>query len=150
REPITIIGGDAEMIEELRSRYRLTDIRWHQPPMDLKRNPDAIVAAAAFAAEQKTRFTFIAVGAPQQEMIAYAIKLQPGATGVGLAIGASLDFLTGGQQRAPLWMRNSRLEWLHRLVSHPQRLWRRYLVDGPYIFSLFRAWRAEIAAANSF
>jgi len=148
-EPITIIGGDAEMIAVMRARYGLSDLRWHQPPMDLKTNPRAIVAAAAFAAQQHTRFTFVCVGAPQQEMIAYAISLQPEATGVGLCVGAALDFLTGRKTRAPRWMRMARLEWLHRLASEPQRLWRRYLVDGPYVFSLFRAWRAEIAAANS-
>src|SRR5688572_5374130 len=52
REPITIIGGDAAMIEELTLRYRLTDVRWHAAPMNLKKKPQAIVAAAAFAAAQ--------------------------------------------------------------------------------------------------
>lgn len=150
REPITIIGGDAGMIAELKRRYRLTDVRWCDAPMDLKKNPEAIVEAATFAVRQRARFTFICVGAPQQEMIAYAISLQAGASGVGLCVGAALDFLTGRMQRAPRWMRASGLEWLHRLLNEPKRLWRRYLVDGPYVFSLFRAWRAEMAAANSF
>ncbi|MES1201537.1 MAG: WecB/TagA/CpsF family glycosyltransferase [Pseudomonadota bacterium] len=149
REPITIIGGDAMMIAELKRLYRLTDVRWRQAPMNLKRNPQAIVEAAAFAAEQPSRFTFICVGAPQQEMIAYAISLQPGASGVGLCVGAALDFLAGRTDRAPAWMRGLGLEWAHRLMSEPGRLWRRYLVDGPYVFSLFWAWRAEMAAANA-
>ncbi|HWA00589.1 MAG TPA: WecB/TagA/CpsF family glycosyltransferase [Caulobacterales bacterium] len=148
-EPIAIIGGDAGMIEELIRRYRLTDVRWHQPPMRLKGKPDAIVDAAAFAARQRARFTFICVGAPQQEMIAYAISLQPGASGVGICAGASLEFITGRAQRAPARMRAMGLEWLHRLVHEPRRLWRRYLVNGPYVFSLFWAWRAEMAAASA-
>ena len=73
REPITIIGGDEDSIAELKRRYRLTDVRWHRPPMNLKHKPGAVVRAAAFAAAQPSRFTFICVGAPQQEMIAYAI-----------------------------------------------------------------------------
>jgi N-acetylglucosaminyldiphosphoundecaprenol N-acetyl-beta-D-mannosaminyltransferase len=148
-EAITIIGGDSEMITELKRRYRLTNVRWHAAPMGLKQKPAAIVAAAAFAAKQNARFTFICVGAPQQEMIAYAIAQHGGATGVGLCVGAALDFLAGRTERAPSWMRAAGLEWLHRLASEPQRLWRRYLVDGPYVFSLFRAWRAEMAAASS-
>jgi exopolysaccharide biosynthesis WecB/TagA/CpsF family protein len=147
-EPVTIIGGDADMIGELKRRYGLTDVRWHQPPMRLKQKPQAIVEAAAFAAAQRARFTFICVGAPQQELIAYAMKKHD-ATGVGLCVGAALDFLSGRAHRAPKWMRASGLEWLHRLASEPQRLWRRYLVDGPKVFSLFAAWRASMAAASA-
>ena len=42
-EPITIIGGDARAIADLKRRYGLTDVRWHDPPMGLKQKPDAIV-----------------------------------------------------------------------------------------------------------
>jgi exopolysaccharide biosynthesis WecB/TagA/CpsF family protein len=148
-EPVTIIGGGAEAIAELKQRYRLTDVRWHRPPMELKRDAAAIVAAAEFAAAQGARFTFICVGAPQQEMIAYAISQLKNARGVGLCVGAALDFLSGRVERAPVWMRKIGLEWLHRLLNEPVRLWRRYLVTGPRVFSLFAAWRASMAAASA-
>lgn len=146
REPVTIIGGDEATIAELKRRNYLTDVRWHRAPMGLKQKPAAIVRAAAFAAAQPSRFTFICVGAPQQEMIAYAISQHAEARGVGVCVGASLDFITGRKQRAPRWMQSAGLEWLHRLLSEPSRLWKRYLVDGPRVFSLFAAWRASIAA----
>lgn len=146
REPITIIGGDKNMIDALKRRYTLTDVRWHRAPMGLKQKPEAIVKAAAFAAAQPSRFTFICVGAPQQELIAYAIAQRGGARGVGLCVGAALEFLSGRTQRAPIWMRATGLEWLHRLLSEPGRLWKRYLVTGPKVFSLFAAWRASMAA----
>ena len=145
-EPVTIIGGDAGSIAELKRIYRLTDVRWHQPPMGLKNNPLAIVEAAEFAARQESRFTFICVGAPQQEMVAYAISQLGQAKGVGLCVGAALDFLSGRAERAPKWMRELGLEWLHRLLREPGRMWRRYLVTGPRVFSLFSAWRASMAA----
>ena len=145
-EPVTIIGGDRESIDALKQIYGLSDVRWHQPPMGLKQKPGAIVRAAAFAAAQPSRFTFICVGAPQQELIAYAIAQRGDARGVGLCVGAALDFLSGNAQRAPHWMRRAGLEWLHRLASEPGRLWRRYLVTGPQVFSVFAAWRASIAA----
>lgn len=145
-EPITIIGGDRESIEELKRLYGLRDVRWHRPPMNLKQKPGAVVRAAAFAAAQSSRFTFICVGAPQQEMIAYAIAQHGGARGVGLCVGAALDFLSGTRQRAPKWMQSLGLEWLHRLLSEPGRMWKRYLVTGPRVFSLFAAWRASMAA----
>lgn len=148
-EPITIIGGDAETIEAISRRYRLTNIRWHNAPHGLKKNPAAIVAAAAYAAAQESRFTLICVGAPQQEMVAYAIAQRGDAIGVGLCVGASLDFLSGKAQRAPRLMRMLGLEWLHRLASEPRRMWKRYLVDGPAVFSLFRNWRSSMAAASA-
>lgn len=147
-EPIAIIGGNVADVVALERRYRLTDVRWHDAPMDLKRNPHAIVDAAAFAAKQGARFTFICVGAPQQEMIAYAIAQRGDAKGVGLCVGAALEFLSGRKARAPRWMRAAGLEWLHRLASEPTRLWRRYLVEGPKVFALFAAWRASVAAAD--
>lgn len=148
-EPITIIGGDEKSIAELGRRYVLTDIRWHDAPMGLKNDAAAIVRAAAFAAAQRTRFTFLCVGAPQQEMIAYAMAERGDAIGVGLCVGAALDFLSGKSRRAPRLMRALGLEWLHRLASEPARLWRRYVVDGPRVFSLFAAWRASMAAPSA-
>jgi N-acetylglucosaminyldiphosphoundecaprenol N-acetyl-beta-D-mannosaminyltransferase len=148
REPVTIIGGDEDMVAELKRRYVLTDVRWHRAPMNLKQKPGAVVRAAAFAAAQPSRFTFICVGAPQQEMIAYAIAQRGDASGVGLCVGAALEFLAGRTQRAPQWMREMGLEWLHRLLSEPGRLWKRYLVTGPKVFSLFAAWRASMASAS--
>lgn len=145
-EPVTIIGGDRDNIDALKRIYGLRDVRWHEPPMGLKQKPGAIVRAAAFAAAQPSRFTFICVGAPQQELIAYAIAQRGDARGVGLCVGAALDFLSGNARRAPQWMRGAGLEWLHRLASEPGRLWQRYLVTGPQVFSLFAAWRASIAA----
>ena len=145
-EPVTIIGGDDLSVAELKRRYRLSDVRWHRPPMGVKRDAQAIVRAAAFAAAQPSRFTFICVGAPQQEMIAYAIAQHGGARGVGLCVGAALDFLSGRVERAPRWMRAAGLEWLHRLTAEPARLWRRYLVTGPRVFSLCAEWRASMAA----
>ena len=45
-------------------------------------------------------------------------------------VDAPFDFHAGTVSRAPLWMRENGLEWLHRLASEPRRLWRRYLVTN--------------------
>jgi N-acetylglucosaminyldiphosphoundecaprenol N-acetyl-beta-D-mannosaminyltransferase len=49
-----------------------------------------------------------------------------------IGVGAAFDFVTGEVARAPRWMQRTTLEWLHRLLSEPRRLWRRYLVLGPH------------------
>lgn len=140
-EPITIIGADQEVVEGLKSRYGLTDIRWHQPPMRLRHKPEAIAECAAFVAENPSRFVFLCVGSPQQELVAEACLNRGDCTGVGLCVGASLGFLSGQARRAPKWLQRLRLEWLHRLAEEPRRMWRRYLVDGPKVAFLWWEWR---------
>jgi N-acetylglucosaminyldiphosphoundecaprenol N-acetyl-beta-D-mannosaminyltransferase len=48
-----------------------------------------------------------------------------------LGIGAAFDFHAGTVRRAPVWMQRIGMEWFHRLVSEPRRLWRRYLILAP-------------------
>jgi len=47
-----------------------------------------------------------------------------------LGVGAAFDLNTGRLKQAPSWMREHGLEWLFRLWAEPQRLWKRYLVQG--------------------
>lgn len=140
-EPIAIIGGDREMVEAVTRRYGLRDVRWHEPPMGLREDRAAIEDCAKFVADNPARFTLICVGSPQQEMIAEACLDRGDCTGIGLCVGASLDFLGGKALRAPVWMQQARLEWLHRLLQEPRRMWRRYLLDGPKVLLLWRRWR---------
>lgn len=46
---------------------------------------------------------------------------------VMVGVGAAFGFHAGTSRRAPQWMRRLSLEWLHRLLSEPRRLGRRYL-----------------------
>lgn len=44
-------------------------------------------------------------------------------------LGAVVNFVAGGVDRAPIWMRRTGLEWLWRVKEEPE-LWRRYATDG--------------------
>jgi len=137
---INVIGADAEIIEKVKAKYKLENINHYEPPFGMRHKPEAIAATAEFMANHPARYTFICVGSPQQEMVAKAALERGDCTGLGLCVGASLDFLAGRVKRAPLWMQNARLEWLHRLASEPKRLWRRYLIEGPKIFVMWAKW----------
>ncbi len=146
---IAIVGGDDELLAGLRDRYRGVEFVQHSPPMGLRRNAAARREAAEFIISARARFSFIAVGSPQQEMIAAEAKEIGGAAGTALCIGASLDFLTGREKRAPRILQRIGLEWAHRLLSNPKRMWRRYLVEGPRIFVLAYRWpRPSTASAG--
>lgn len=46
-----------------------------------------------------------------------------------VGVGALFDFLSGGAQRAPLWVQKVRFEWLYRLSREPRRMAQRYTLD---------------------
>ncbi len=46
------------------------------------------------------------------------------------AVGYAFDVNAGLKREAPLWVRKSGFQWLHRLIKEP-RLWRRYFRDNP-------------------
>jgi N-acetylglucosaminyldiphosphoundecaprenol N-acetyl-beta-D-mannosaminyltransferase len=66
-----------------------------------------------------------ALGAPKQElwMARVAEALRPAFL---VGVGAAFDFHAGAKERAPLWMQDRGLEWLHRLATEPGRLGGRY------------------------
>lgn len=140
---IVVIGAGADVIAALEQDFGFSDIHWHEPPMGLRKNPEAIERAARFVTENTKGFAFLCVGSPQQEMIAKRALDLGGGHGMMLCCGASLDFLSGKTSRAPLWVRENRLEWLHRLISQPGRLWKRYLIEGPKILRIWMAYRAR-------
>ena len=68
------------------------------------------------------------LGCPKQET--WMAEHRGRVNAVMIGVGAAFDFHAGVVTRAPAWMRNNGLEWLHRLASDPRRLWRRYLVTN--------------------
>jgi exopolysaccharide biosynthesis WecB/TagA/CpsF family protein len=138
-EPVAVLGGSEEAAAALRDRYGLARLAHHNPPMGFDRDPAALEAAIRFIEDNPARFSFLAVGSPRQEVVAEALVRRGKATGIGLCIGASLLFLTGGERRAPRAVQTAGLEWAWRLALDPKRLARRYLMDSPKIVRLL--WR---------
>lgn len=53
-----------------------------------------------------------------------------------MGVGGSFDVLAGEISRAPVWMQRSGLEWLHRFMKEPQRLYKRYIFENLYFIYL--------------
>lgn len=66
---------------------------------------------------------FVAMGSPRQELWIRKHKesLQ---VNIFQGVGGSLDVFSGSVKRAPLWMQKIGLEWLHRLLMDPRRVFR--------------------------
>lgn len=79
----------------------------------------------------------VGLGSPKQERLIHALRGSFPATWM-VGVGISFSFVAGQVPRAPVWMRNSGLEWIHRLTQEPRRLARRYLLeDLPFAAELF-------------
>lgn len=71
---------------------------------------------------------FVALGCPRQE---YWMQSQRGKIqAVMIGVGAAFNFHAGDIVRAPIWMQKTGVEWLHRLISEPRRLWKRYVITN--------------------
>ena len=139
---IVMLGGTAQQAQHLAMLYGLKNVQHHNPPMGFVKDPDAVEECLRFIERASPfRFCFLAVGSPQQELIAHQLKTRGVARGFAICVGASINYITGAEKRAPEWVQRLTLEWLYRLYPEPaERLARRYLLRGPRIFRyLFRA-----------
>jgi len=132
-----VIGSQASLIDILRDEYDI-QIKAHiNPPMGFLSIEGEMQKTVRYMRENPVDIWLLAVGVPQQETLAHQALIDSRVNGVALCIGASLDFLTGKEKRAPRWMSAIGLEWLFRLISDPSGKWHRYLVEGPRVMRVF-------------
>jgi len=133
---IAVFGPDRAAFDDLAARYPRQTLRWIEAPMLTPGTP-GWTAAVGTAAKAEWDVLLACVSFPKQELFAHALRAAGRKMGVTLCVGASVDFLTGRQQRAPRIFQQLSLEWLHRLLSQPRRMFRRYVIEGPAIFGWF-------------
>ena len=81
-------------------------------------------------AESGTNILFVAITSPKKEIFLNTYKNKLNNVNFIMGVGGSFDVIAGKVKRAPLWMQNSGLEWLYRVVQEPKRMWKRYLVGN--------------------
>jgi N-acetylglucosaminyldiphosphoundecaprenol N-acetyl-beta-D-mannosaminyltransferase len=78
----------------------------------------------------------VALGAPKQEKWVLATR-DAIRVPVSIGVGGSFEMAGGVIRRAPVWMQKSGLEWVHRLLQEPGRMWNRYVRRNlPFFFRL--------------
>jgi N-acetylglucosaminyldiphosphoundecaprenol N-acetyl-beta-D-mannosaminyltransferase len=131
-EPIFLYGSTECTLQDLQAMLLA---RWPtlriagavSPPFRaLSDDEDSSIVAQINASGAGT--VWVSLGCPKQEtwMADHRGRVQA----VMVGVGAAFDFHAGTINRAPGWMRDSGLEWLHRLLSEPRRLARRYFTTN--------------------
>jgi N-acetylglucosaminyldiphosphoundecaprenol N-acetyl-beta-D-mannosaminyltransferase len=79
---------------------------------------------------------WVGLSTPKQErfMAEYLPMLD---TKLMFGVGAAFDVHTGRIEDCSDWVKRAGLQWCHRLLQEPRRLWKRYLVNNPkFIFAI--------------
>ncbi len=148
-DKVIVIGSPDEAAAQLRVMYGLRELHHYNPPMGFIHDPAAVETCLEFVERAGPfRFCLLAVGSPQQEMLARMLHSRGRARGLALCIGASIDFLTGTEKRAPKWIQDAGFEWLYRLTQNPMRLANRYLIRGPRIFFMLPSIKFSLLARS--
>ena len=128
-----LLGGTAEASERaeasLRKKYHGVKIagRLSPPAASLENMDNGPIIEEIHRA--RPDILLVAFGNPKQEKWIHRHRKDLRVP-VSIGVGAALDFIGGSVPRAPCWMQRSGLEWLHRAITEPRRLGRRYLVDA--------------------
>lgn len=108
----------------------------HSPSFGFEKNEQECQEIVERINQTEATVLAVGVGAPKQEKWITKYREQLYKIKIFLAIGATIDFEAGNVQRSPRFMGDMGLEWLYRLSTEPNRLWKRYLVDSLPLFWL--------------
>jgi N-acetylglucosaminyldiphosphoundecaprenol N-acetyl-beta-D-mannosaminyltransferase len=131
KRKIFLIGGKFNIYFDNNISLRRKFCEYVDGDIDIK-NIDSLIDKIRIS---NAEVVFIGLGVPMQEIVANKILNRLDEI-VVICVGNFFEFYFQNIKRAPKYIRNSGLEWVHRLSHEPKRLWKRYLIGIP-IF-LFR------------
>ena len=129
-----LYGGGAgvalELAEHLWTRYPALQIVGTYTPPFRPLLPEERTDLRQRLRDTRPDILWIGLSTPKQErfMAEMAGTLD---VGVMVGVGAAFDYHTGRLRDAPAWMKESGLQWVHRVWQEPRRLWRRYAYNIP-------------------
>jgi N-acetylglucosaminyldiphosphoundecaprenol N-acetyl-beta-D-mannosaminyltransferase len=139
---VFLLGGNPGVAEAAAGRLRrehpaLQSVEFYCPPIRFEEDPAELDRIKQLLRSAQPTLVLVGLGFPKQEQLIETLRLElPSAWFVG--VGISLSFLAGEQTRAPSVMQRLGLEWVHRLLHEPRRLFGRYVLQGlPFSLRLF-------------
>ena len=131
---VYLLGGEPGVAERAREVLQaaapgLDVVGTACPPHGFEHDPAMLAEIERALLAANPDIVLVALSFPKTDALIRRLRTAlPGASYMG--VGIALSFIVGDRRRAPAWIRAAGLEWLHRLIGDPGRLWRRYLVHG--------------------
>lgn len=88
--------------------------------------------------KSQAEILFVAFGMGKQEKWIYENLAKMPNVKVAMGVGGSFDFISGKINRAPLFLRESGLEWVYRLVQEPKRIGRIFNATIKFTFLILK------------
>jgi N-acetylglucosaminyldiphosphoundecaprenol N-acetyl-beta-D-mannosaminyltransferase len=125
-----LYGGKPGVAQQLKSELErivpgVRIVGTYSPPFR-ELSSDEQVGLVQAVRKLKPDIIWVGVSTPKQEKF-MARYLPLFDTHVMIGVGAAFDFHTGRIKDSPNWVKRSGLQWFHRLLQEPSRLWKRYL-----------------------
>ena len=86
-------------------------------------------------ADKRPDFLWVGLGKPLEQKFCAEYAHRIDAVWI-ITCGGCFNFITGEYRRAPEWMQNSGLEWVHRMFTQPKHLFWRYLTTTPHALTI--------------
>jgi N-acetylglucosaminyldiphosphoundecaprenol N-acetyl-beta-D-mannosaminyltransferase len=140
---VFFLGGTEDLLDQLMRRYRadfpgVAAVGGFSPPFKIEFGNADIEEMARGVVEFAPDVLWVGLGSPKQEKVLLELMRRCDVR-CAAAVGAVFDFYTDSIPHAPAWIRRAGLQWVHRLVLEPRRLWRRTLVSSPlFLWLVFR------------
>lgn len=129
-------GIAEKLADELRRRYRRLNVVGMNTPPFRPLNPAEEHELQEHVRKTRPDFVWVGLSTPKQERF-MADHIGALDCTLMLGVGAAFDVHTGVTKDAPQWVKRAGLQWLHRLLQEPSRLWKRYLINNPkFIFKI--------------
>jgi N-acetylglucosaminyldiphosphoundecaprenol N-acetyl-beta-D-mannosaminyltransferase len=129
-------GVAQKLVDSLRTRYRELNVVGMSTPPFRPLNPAEEQELLEHVKKAQPDFVWVGLSTPKQERF-MANHIEALDCTLMLGVGAAFDVHAGMTKDAPHWVKRAGLQWLHRLLQEPSRLWKRYLRIIPrFIFNI--------------
>lgn len=125
-----LCGGDYGVAEDLSvhlsARFPAVQIVGTYTPPFRPMLPDEEAELQELVHVTRPDIVWVGLSTPKQDLfMAQYLPLLD--TTLMIGVGAAFLFHTGRIHDSPQWVKRAGLQWLHRLIQEPTRLWKRYL-----------------------
>jgi len=107
----------------------------YSPPYGFEKRPETNEHVITAIKQAAPDICYLAFNVPKEEIWMHHNYRKCGVP-IMIGMGASFDFVTGRQRRAPRAIQRAGFEWLWRMCLEPRRLWKRYLIQDVLFFKI--------------